>query len=283
MKTNSRFLLLEYLYSLQLPNLNQMTFCFWDKVYPDDLAQMLLKQPEVTVLHAKGIRVYTKTYNLSEISDTIIDFAVTMKETMVLSYQDFTYAINDPYYRKDMRELSFASLLMVPFAEETEKITGVAFFYFSEKLYPEDDIIAQINPKSLRKLKDTLIQDEIEALHSEIVKQVYADTALPWVIMSDQRVYLSTPMAKVLGRESGTVSLSEWEELLKTNGKLNPMKRTELFHSSVEYYAEHKATTKNEPVFAVDYLDQHDLERFTLLFLPTAVGKTKQPGITLLF
>lgn len=267
MKTNSRFLLLEYLYSLQLPNLNQMTFCFWDKVYPDDLAQMLLKQPEVTVLHAKGIRVYTKTYNLSEISDTIIDFAVTMKETMVLSYQDFTYAIKDPYYRKDMRELSFASLLMVPFAEETEKITGVAFFYFSEKLYPEDDIIAQINPKSLRKLKDTLIQDEIEALHSEIVKQVYADTALPWVIMSDQRVYLSTPMAKVLGRESGTVSLSEWEELLKKNGKLNPMKRTELFHSSVEYYAEHKATTKNEPVFAVDYLDQHDLERFTLLFL----------------
>ena len=139
-------------------------------------------------------------YNLSE-SVSIIDFAVTMKENMVLYYQDFTYAINDPYYRKEMREMSIESLLMVTFAEETEKITGVAFFYFSEKLYPEDDIIAQINPKSLRKLKDTLIQDEIEALHSEIVKQVYADTALPWVIMSDQRVYLSTPMAKVLGRK----------------------------------------------------------------------------------
>jgi len=267
MKNNSRFLLLEYLYSLGLPFLTQMTICFWDKDFSDNLAQLLLSKPEVTVLHAKGTRVFTKTYPLAEINDTIIDFAIEMKEKMVLSYQDFTYSLKDPYYRKDMRELSFEILLMVPFFPETERITGVALFYFSKKFSLEDESITKISAKGLRKLMESLVQDETEALHQEIVKQTYRELAMPWVLFSDQKVYLSPFMEQALNQETNVISLMQWKELIKANPQLNLVKKTEILNCLVEYYSENNITRIDKPVFAIDYLDRHGLERFTLLFL----------------
>ena len=114
---------------------------------------------------------------------------------------------------------------------------------------------------------ESLVQDETEALHQEIVKQTYRELAMPWVLFSDQKVYLSPFMEQALNQETNVISLMQWKELIKANPQLNLVKKTEILNCLVEYYSENNITRIDKPVFAIDYLDRHGLERFTLLFL----------------
>lgn len=57
------------------------------------------------------------------------------------------------------------------------------------------------------------------------------------------------------------------EGINQSKSSIKPSKKTEILNCLVEYYSENNITRIDKPVFAIDYLDRHGLERFTLLFL----------------
>lgn len=263
MKNNSRYLLLEYLYSLQLPQISQMTLCFWDQIYQDHLAKHLLPKDLVTVYHAKGLRVFSKSYPKAEISDTIIDFAVEMKEKMVLSYSDFTYAIKDPYYRKDMRDLSFTHLLMVPIENLQQSIIGVAFFYFNEAFGELD----KIDVKALRKLIDSLVSDEEVALTNTLWQQVLQENSLPFALDVDNFVYLSTALMQLTNQSNQLIDLDTWNTLLKNHPTLKQTKQSSFLGKTIYYYSDNSLNVvTKKPIYAFEFLNQHGFANFTVIY-----------------
>lgn len=109
---------------------NQMTLVLLDKK-PLGLGLINDKDDEVLVYHIKNQFTYEKKYSINELENNIIEIVLEYQEKLVLNYDELSYAMNDPFYLKDIREQAFLKIEIIPVFNK-KNIIGVALIYLDD-------------------------------------------------------------------------------------------------------------------------------------------------------
>lgn len=165
----------------------QMTICQFGRVFPPSYLSLITKNDNVNVYHIKEPRIYQKEYSLETLTSTIIDMMFESKEMLILNYHDFSFTINDPFYLKDIRNLSFESLQIVPIIEE-ELLIGVIIIYYDKK-----NVKVEWKNNELVKLLNNLTSDECQMLENQIMNEINSKNAYAVMASNSETVYLNEP------------------------------------------------------------------------------------------
>ena len=127
-----RNVILDFL-SFYRPQLNKYQFKFatislMGRFNVGNISNLLLRADEVITYHIKEPRIYEKVYSFETFSNTICDMIVFTKQTIILKKDELSF-INDPYYLKDIRNIDFYSIALVPIIKKND-VVGTIIFYF---------------------------------------------------------------------------------------------------------------------------------------------------------
>lgn len=273
---NYRLLLLDYFYQyLNNQGVTEATFCFLDKTYRTSLAKCLLEKQNVTVYHIKPPRVFLKEYSFNQIEGTTLEMMLDLKDTMHLSYSEFSYEMKDPYYFKDTRKMSFNTLHLLPFM--ANDIINVVLLVYSKL----DSIFIQ--PSSIVKLMNKIIDDEennlVNILNAKIV-----ENGNHFVInnLKKKALYLSDSLQQNFKKNSNYYSImksnQEYNKILKQVERLeknnNLLKKEEIFDCQLSFY-KLILETKSKPLYAYQQLKVVPYqEHFTFFYLANCSYQT---------
>lgn len=210
-----RLILLEFLSRYKLNSLEQMTLIILNKKYPNSIAELLYQSNNIYVYHIKGTRVFSKEYAKDIINNSITDMIVSMGIQIELSYNDFTYPINDPYYLKDIRQQSFSKLVIIPLVNQENLIDAYALFYLKDEA--EAILIEQ---KHLLKLLNDLIEDEIKMTEYHFLKEI--NTTLWHIEKDNKNIFSKAFFDKFLTEEEVKQSIGNLSliKTIESNGLL---------------------------------------------------------------
>lgn len=225
-----RLILLEFLSRYKLNSLEQMTLIILNKKYPNSIAELLYQSNNIYVYHIKGTRVFSKEYAKDIINNSITDMIVSMGIQIELSYNDFTYPINDPYYLKDIRQQSFSKLVIIPLINQENLIDAYALFYLKDEA--EAILIEQ---KHLLKLLNDLIEDEIKMTEYHFLKEI--NTTLWHIEKDNKNIFSKAFYDKFLTEEEVKQSIGNLSliKTIESNGLLVKLYQEKQLEAAPKY------------------------------------------------
>lgn len=128
-------------------NLIYATICYFEKNYQTSILELDKKLDDAYIYHTNAKQVYDKKYSFSKIESTILGLFFGTKDIIKLKYSDLEKGYLDPYYLKDITNIKFNTLHIVPIYEE--EILGYALFYFKKEVVETVDL----NKKLLNLMK----------------------------------------------------------------------------------------------------------------------------------
>lgn len=259
-----RLIILEYLYQYKDLDINQMTLVVLGKIFPESIAQFLYDNHRIFVYHVKGQRVFTKQYPFESNPNTITEMMLTIGERLNLSFEDFTYEINDPFYLKDIRHQIFTKLIVIPLFNQDKTIYAYSMFYLKNDV---DKI--NIDEKRLNKLIYDLIQDEVVCTDNYFQKQLIQFDL--WSIEKDNTLYLSPSLVETIGLDLN---------LLEINDKLkyfNVIKTFTFEEKKVTIYQDNQKNSDEKPLFfGLEEISSLSLnEHFTIIYFQSVDNEVK--------
>jgi len=142
-------------------NLIYATICFFEKNYQTSILELDKKIDDAYIYHTNAKQVYDKKYSFSKIESTILGLFFGTKDIIKLKYSDLEKGYLDPYYLKDITNIKFNTLHIVPIYEE--EILGYALFYFKKEVVETVDL-----NKKLLNLMKKINNDELENVNNII-------------------------------------------------------------------------------------------------------------------
>lgn len=82
----------------------------------------------ILVYHIKDQYTFSKEYSFNNLNNNILEMALESNESFTANIEDFSFEINDPYYLKDIKNINFNSVEIIPVKENDEVISVVLIY-----------------------------------------------------------------------------------------------------------------------------------------------------------
>lgn len=144
------------------------TFCFFEKNYESSILELNKKKDDLYVYHTNSKQVYSKKYSFSMLEKTILGLFFGSKNNIKLKYNDLEKGYLDPYYLKEIMNIKFNTLHIIPIYEE--EVLGYALFYFKNEVNEINDLNKKLI-SLMKKINKQEINNLNELVNSHILKQ----------------------------------------------------------------------------------------------------------------
>lgn len=252
----------------------QMTMVLFPKNF-NTITKLFEEDEQISVYHIKDQYTFFKQYAFDKLENNIIEMVLEYQDKVTINIEDLSFEMNDPYYLKDIRNLKFSSLEMIP-VKDAEEIIGICLLYSNLK-----NVSFNLSNQKLFTFVNKLFEDSDKTYLEKVNELIGFSENYYYAIKPFQKdcYYLSDNLVKDYKFKSNFIVFKD-----VLFGKLKKLLQIMKFTSNEIFEVYYLSKTKlkehhnNLEIYLLDSINNHGfMGDFTLIFAKDLDEKLSSP------